>query len=99
MFAVRRMIAWMSLPLAYILSGPLADRVFEPALEEGGSLAGSVGRVIGVGDGRGIAFLYLILGVLILLAVLAAYLYPRLRNVEIELPDFVSAKEAAVPPS
>jgi hypothetical protein len=29
-FAVRRMIACASLPLAYLVAGPLADRVFEP---------------------------------------------------------------------
>lgn len=28
-FAVRRMVAWSTLPLAYLLAGPLADRVFE----------------------------------------------------------------------
>lgn len=87
-FAVRRMIAWISLPLAYLSAGPLADQVFEPLMAEGGLLAGSVGRVIGVGVGRGIGLIYIILGGFLLLASLVAFLYPRLRNVEIELPDF-----------
>jgi len=39
-------------PLAYLLAGPLADRVAEPLMAEGGALAGTVGRVLGVGSGR-----------------------------------------------
>ena len=96
LFAVRRMIAWASLPLAYLLAGPLADQVFEPLLMEGGLLAGSVGRVIGVGAGRGIGLLYIVLGCIMLLAVLVAYLYPRLRLLENELPDFIADKEPAI---
>ncbi|MFO8150791.1 MAG: hypothetical protein R6T93_10875, partial [Trueperaceae bacterium] len=53
-FAVRRMIAWSSMPLAYLVAGPLADHVFGPLLDEGGALVGSVGRIIGTGEGRGI---------------------------------------------
>lgn len=96
-FAVRRMIAWVSLPLAYLVAGPLADQVFEPLLAEGGLLASSVGQVIGVGVGRGIGLLYIILGLMTLLAGLVAYLYPRLRQVEIELPDFIADKAPITP--
>lgn len=88
-FATRRMIAWSSLPLAYLLAGPLADRVFEPLMAVGGPLAGSVGRVIGVGPGRGIALLYMIFGTLILGVTLVAVSYPRLRRLELEIPDAV----------
>jgi predicted MFS family arabinose efflux permease len=65
--------------------------------EEGGYLAGSVGQVIGASDGHRIAFLYLVLEVLILLAVLAAYLNPSLRQEKLELPNFFSAKDTLVP--
>jgi DHA3 family macrolide efflux protein-like MFS transporter len=88
-FAVRRMIAWSSLPLAYLAAGPLADRVFEPLLAEGGSLASSVGRIIGTGEGRGIGLLYILLGFVSLSATVVAFLHPRLRQVERELPDVV----------
>jgi len=91
-FAVRRMIAWSSLPLAYLVAGPLADKVFEPLMTQDGALADSVGRFIGTGTGRGIGLLYILLGVMTLLATLAAVLYPRLRYVEVELPDFVADK-------
>jgi MFS transporter, DHA3 family, macrolide efflux protein len=86
-FAVRRMIAFSCTPLAYLLVGPLVDKVFTPALSEGGALAGSVGRIIGVGPGRGISFLFICLGVLGVIAATSGALYPRLRNVEHELPD------------
>ena len=86
-FAVRRMIAWSSLPLAYLIAGPLADRIFEPLLAEGGLLADSVGQIIGVGPGRGIGLLFIVLGIMVLLATVLGFLYPRLRQVEAELPD------------
>lgn len=90
-FAVRRMIAWSSLPAAYLLAGPLADRVFEPLMAVGGPLAGSAGRIIGAGPGRGIALLYALLAFAIIGAVLLGYLSPRIRGVEDELPDALPA--------
>ena len=89
-FAVRRMIAWSMVPLAYLLAGPLADYVFEPLLVAGGPLAGSIGQVFGVGPGRGVGVLFVILGIMTVCATLAAYLYRRLRLVEDELPDVIA---------
>jgi MFS family permease len=48
---------------AYALCGVLADYVFEPMLAEDGLLAGSVGSVIGVGEGRGIGLMIIVAGV------------------------------------
>ncbi len=93
-FAVRRMIAWSSLPLAYATAGPLADFIFEPLFAKGGLLSGNIGQVIGVGPGRGIGFLFMVLGVLSLLATIVGYMYPRLRRVESELPDALVARAA-----
>jgi len=90
-FAVRRMIAWSSLPLAYLIAGPLSDRIFEPLMAKSGALAGSVGRIIGTGMGRGIGFLYIILGIATIAATLIGFLYPRTRNIETELPDMTPA--------
>jgi len=45
--------------------------------------------VIGTGEGRGIGFLFMLLGGFVLLALVAAVAYPRLRRVESELPDEV----------
>jgi len=88
-FAVRRMIAQLTAPVGYLLAGPLADRVFEPLLRPGGALADSVGRVIGVGPGRGIALMFILTAALPAAVSTWGYLNPPLRNVEEELPDRV----------
>ncbi|WP_414587303.1 MFS transporter [Scytonema sp. PCC 10023] len=89
-FAVNRMLINLSLLLAYLVAGPLADRVFEPMLTINGPLAGSVGKIIGVGAGRGIGLLFIIMGMLLIVAILTCYLSPRLRRVETELPNVIS---------
>lgn len=89
-FAVRRMVAWSTLPLSYVVAGPLADYVFNPLLRPGGALASSAGRLIGVGPGRGIGLLFVLIGAFTLLMVGAGYLNPRLRLLEKELPDAVA---------
>lgn len=89
-FATRSTIAMIMNPLAYILSGPLADYVFEPLLVAGGPLSASVGRVIGVGQGRGMGLMFIVMGLLTMLLAVGGYLYPRIRSVESELPDAVT---------
>jgi hypothetical protein len=86
-FSVRRMIAWSMIPLAYIVAGPLADRVFNPLLVQGGALATSVGQIIGVGPGRGTGLMFILTGLLCMLVAAAGYAYPHVRRVEQELPD------------
>jgi len=88
-FAVRRMIAWSTLPIAYLLAGPLADKVFNPLLVAGGPLAASVGRIVGVGPGRGIGLLFVFLGSFVVLISAVAVMSPHLRLLEQELPDIV----------
>ncbi len=88
--AIRNMISISALPLAALAAGPLADDIFEPLLAVNGPLAESVGRVIGVGPGRGIGLLFIVMGGLTVLITVVAFLYPRLRLVENELPDLIS---------
>lgn len=88
-FAMGNMISWASLPLGYLAAGPLADRVFNPLLVEGGALAGSAGAVLGVGPGRGIGLLFVVAGLSFLVIIAAGLLYPRLRRVDLELPDMI----------
>src|ERR1700709_2429139 len=86
-FAVRRMVAWSTLPFAYLIAGPLADHVFEPLMRVGGPLAGSVGLVIGVGKGRGWGLLCIVIGLFPLLVAAVASRFPRLTRLEEELPN------------
>jgi len=88
-FSVRRMLAQMAIPVSYLSAGPLADGVFEPLLAAGGGLAGSVGSVIGTGPGRGIGFMFVLMGLGTVLLAVLAYFIPSIRNLEDELPDMV----------
>jgi MFS family permease len=88
-FAVRRMIAQFTVPIGDFSAGPLADKIFNPALLAGGALAGTAGRIVGVGPGRGIAMMLIVLAIFPALIALAGFLNPRLRNLESELPNAV----------
>lgn len=96
-FAVRRMISFGATAVANLMAGPIADRWFEPWLAPGGALASSVGRVIGTGPGRGIGFLFIVMGAATLAVFLAAALAPRVRDMEDDLPDALPDEEASVP--
>ncbi|HLU44092.1 MAG TPA: MFS transporter [Natronosporangium sp.] len=85
--AAVRMIGQSAMPVAYLLAGPLADRVAEPAMAPGGALADSVGRLIGTGNGRGIALLFCAVGLLLVLIAVIGASSARLRRLEVELPD------------
>lgn len=88
-FATLQMIAFSCIPLAYVVAGPLADRIFEPLMAADGLLAGSVGQIIGVGPGRGIGLLFITMEIIAIIVTVAIYRYPRLRFVERELPDVI----------
>ena len=86
-FSMWGAIAWSSFPLAYLIAGHLADKIFQPLLIKGGIFSNSIGSIIGVGAGRGIGLLFILIGIFIILATLIAYQNPRIRLVEDELPD------------
>jgi hypothetical protein len=89
-----RTISFATVPVAIVLAGPLADRVFEPLMAVGGPLAGSVGQVLGVGPGRGIGLLLVAMGTFALAAAAVSTLLPALRRLDDE-PEPQS--ETAVP--
>ena len=89
-FATRRVIAQTMQPLALLTAGPLADYFFEPLLASSEApLGSSLGQLIGVGDGRGIGLMYLIMGVTLIAISALSYFYPRFRLLEDEIPDAV----------
>ncbi len=98
-FSMRRVIAQFTTPLGDFSAGPLADKVFNPLLMPHGALANSVvGKVVGVGEGRGIGLMYLTFALIPALAALWGFLNPRVRNVETELPDAPKRVAAPAPP-
>ncbi|MYC06646.1 MAG: MFS transporter [Chloroflexi bacterium] len=73
--------------IGVLVAGPLAQHVFEPMMAEGGALAGSFGPIIGVGDGRGMALIYIIEGLMLITLVAVSALTRRIRLMEDLLPD------------
>ena len=51
-FATRRLIALIALPISYLAAGPLADGVFELLMAGGDTWAGALGPIVGTGRGR-----------------------------------------------
>lgn len=95
--AIRRMLALSTTPIAALACGPLADRVFNPLLQPGGALAGSVGRVLGVGPGRGIGLMYVVIAGFLFVMTLLLYAHPRVRRLEDEVPDAAPVRPAPEP--
>lgn len=86
-FATRLLIAQISAPLAMLVAGPLADRVFEPAMKPSGSLTPVLGWLIGSGPGAGMALMFLITGIVGSFIGLGAYTVRAVRDAEDILPD------------
>jgi len=89
-FAARLMISQLSVPVAMLVSGPLADQVFEPAMMPGGSLAPLFSELVGTGPGAGMSLMFVIAGALGILIGLGGYAFRVVRNVEDILPDHQS---------
>jgi len=86
-FATRGIIATISRPVALLVLGPLADRVFEPAMMPGGSLVPALSWLVGTGPGAGMALMFIISGCLGMLVGLGGYIFRVVRDVEDILPD------------
>ncbi|WP_375509311.1 MFS transporter [uncultured Nostoc sp.] len=92
-FAMRSMVMSVSSALANLIAGPLADRVFVPAMKPDGTLAPMLGWIFGTKGGAGIALLYVISSLCMLVVGLGGYAFSVLRNVEKILPDHDASTE------
>ena len=89
-FSVRALISQSMMPIAYSISGPLADFVFEPLMQEGGALANTfLGSLLGTGPGRGIGLMFVLAGLVAVAVSGIAYMNKSLREIETELPDMI----------
>ncbi|MGF1488772.1 MAG: MFS transporter [Prochloraceae cyanobacterium] len=89
-FALQQMLERSLSICAYIITGPLVELIFEPAMMENGILANTlIGRIMGTGEGRGIALLLISVGFLNIFAAFMAFRQPRLMRIEEELPDAI----------
>jgi MFS transporter, DHA3 family, macrolide efflux protein len=91
-FSIRGMISRSVMPIAFLIAGPLADRVFNPLLDTNGAWANTfLGTLLGTGAGRGIGFMFIASALVGIVVTLIAYANPHIRNIEDELPDALPA--------
>jgi DHA3 family macrolide efflux protein-like MFS transporter len=88
-FGAQQMVVRSTTPLAYLLAGPLADKIFEPLLVVDGSLADSLGPLVGVGIGRGIGLMFVLMGIIKTAVAAWGFVNPHIREIEDKLPDVV----------
>lgn len=88
-FAVRRFIAQITIPISMALSGWLADTVFEPAFATQEAWGGRIfGAVFGVGPGAGLSLMIAFSGVMVSLVGVLGLFSKEIRQIETRLPDF-----------
>lgn len=92
-FAVNYLSLDLTTTLSYLIAGPLADRLLEPAMKPGGSLAPWLGRIFGVGPGAGMALLYVLSALGLVLLGLGGYTWKTLRQVEARVPDHEAVRD------
>lgn len=73
--------------IAALIAGLLADQVFEPAMSSNGRLASILSPIFSTGSGAGMAVLYVITSISLLLVGCSGYAMQSLRNIEEMLPD------------
>jgi len=84
-FAFRMVLTAAAQAAGVVLAGSLAARVFEPAMAPGGMWEGTLGPLIGSGEGRGAALMLVLIGALLTLGTLASAASRRVRTMETRL--------------
>jgi hypothetical protein len=85
-FALLFQMMYIANPLSLLLTGPLVDRVLEPAV--GAPWWGVVAPLVGDHPGSGMGLLIAVAGIAIVILTLAVYAWPKTRSVEADLPDY-----------
>jgi len=86
-FSVYRVVGQATIPLGFLIAGPLVDRVLEPAMAADTGLARALGPLVGTGPGAGMAVLFLVTAVLGVLTCLGASLHRPMQEIDRLLPD------------
>ena len=73
-------------PVAYLIVGPLADNVFEPAVGAAGW--DTVSPLVGDGAGAGMGLMFLGAGILVFAISVFVYSRANVRHVEAIMPDY-----------
>ena len=75
------LITQMGTVVAYIISGIMADYVFEPMFNKNGILVENIGIIIGTGKGRGIGFMLILSGMGMLIMAIVIWKNREIREV------------------
>lgn len=86
-FAASSLISQIVSAIAVLMAGPLADRVFEPAMQTNSRLIAWFSPLVGTNAGAGMALLYMLTSIGLLLVGLASYTVRSLRQIEEIVPD------------
>jgi MFS family permease len=86
-FATCSVMLLLTSAVAYLIAGPLADYIFEPAMMPKANFAPLLGKIFGTGKGAGMALLYVISSLCLLVVGLCGYTLSVLRDVETIVPD------------
>lgn len=81
-FATRQVIGNVAQLMVMLAAGPLADRVFEPAMAGSGWFAALLGPLVGRSEGSGMAAMFVLAGMLALSASTIASFIPSMRTVD-----------------
>jgi MFS transporter, DHA3 family, macrolide efflux protein len=96
-FSIRRLIAWVTSPVANLVAIPLADDILGPAMMPDGRLADTFGWLVGTGPGAGMSLILVVSGLLTVGVGLAGYLFPIIRHAEELLPDHEAVMKETPP--
>jgi len=86
-FGLRNFVIALIQPVGILVSAPLAQYFFEPAMQPDGWLADLLGDIYGTGKGRGAAVMISGLGLLTLLWTAIAMASRTIRRLDLDLPD------------
>lgn len=75
------LITQMGTVTAYIISGVMADYVFEPMFNKNGILVENIGKIIGTGKGRGIGFMLILSGMGMLIMAIVIWKNGEIREI------------------
>ena len=81
------LITQMGTVVAYIISGIMADYVFEPMFNKNGILVENIGIIIGTGKGRGIGFMLILSGMGMLIMAIVIWKNGEIREVSEKCVD------------
>lgn len=92
-FAAISQLSILLIPLAYLVTGPLTDNLFEPAAK---NADWAFSGLVGAGMGAGIGLMMVISGLAMTTIAMSIFAIPMVRNLETILPDYKAEATAPV---